>query len=47
MLRHKIISLFVVVMFTISLVSAVELKVVKVEDLKEGDVIIDKYGNEI
>lgn len=37
----------IVCIFMISLVSSLELKVVKVEDLKEGDVIIDKYGNEI
>ena len=30
-----------------SLVSAIELKVVKVGDLKAGDIIIDKNGNEI
>jgi len=43
----KIISLMIVLMFAFSLVSAVQLKEVKVEDLKEGDIIIDRYGNEI
>lgn len=48
MSKHKkIISLMFVALFMISLVSSLELKVVNVENLKEGDVIIDKYGNEI
>lgn len=48
MLKHKtIISLMFVFVLMFSLVSSMELKVVKVDDLKTGDVIIDKYGNEI
>jgi len=47
MLKHKIVSLMFVFVLMFSLVSAVELKVVKVEDLKAGDIIVDKYGNEI
>lgn len=47
MLKHKIISLMFVFVLTLSLVSSIELKVVKVEDLKAGDIIIDKNGNEI
>lgn len=47
MLKHKIISLVFIFVLMFSLVSSMELKVVKVDDLKAGDVIIDKYGNEI
>lgn len=47
MLKHKIISLMFVFVLMLSLVSSIELKVVKVEDLKAGDIIIDKNGNEI
>ncbi|MEI7718381.1 MAG: hypothetical protein WCI72_00820 [archaeon] len=47
MLKHKIISLVFVFVLMFSLVSSVELKVVKVEDLKTGDIIVDKNGNEI
>ncbi len=47
MLKHKIISLMFVFVLMFSLVSSIELKVVKVEDLKAGDIIIDKNGNEI
>jgi len=47
MLKHKIAGLLFVSLLMFSMVSAIELKVVKVEDLKEGDIIVDKYGNEI
>ena len=47
MSKHKIIILMFVFVLMFSLVSSVELKVVKVEDLKAGDIIIDKNGNEI
>ena len=48
MLKHKnIIGLIFVAMLAISIVSAIELRVVKVDDLKAGDIIIDKNGNEI
>ncbi len=47
MLKHKIIVLMFVSLLMLSMVSAIELKVIKVEELKEGDIIIDKYGNEI
>lgn len=47
MLKNRIISLAFVFVLMFSLVSSVELKVVKVEDLKAGDIIIDKNGNEI
>lgn len=47
MSKHKIISLIFISVLMFSLVSSLELKVVKVEDLKAGDIIIDKYGNEI
>jgi hypothetical protein len=47
MSKHKIIGLIFVSILMLSMVSAIELKVVKVEELKEGDIIVDKYGNEI
>jgi len=48
MSKHKnIAGILFVCMLALSMVSAIELKVVKVEDLKTGDVIVDKYGNEI
>lgn len=48
MLKHKnIAGILFVCILALSMVSAIELKVVKVEDLKTGDIIVDKYGNEI
>lgn len=47
MLKHKVLVLLFVSLLMLSMVSAIELRVVKVEELKEGDIIIDKYGNEI
>lgn len=43
----KILILLVGILICINLVSSAEVKAVKVSDLKEGDIIIDKDGNEI
>ena len=46
-LKNKIIICLIVFVLFANVVSATELKLVKVSDLKTGDVVIDKYGNEI
>jgi hypothetical protein len=49
MINKKIfLSVFLlVVILSVQLISASELKLVKVSDLKQGDVIVDKNGNEV
>jgi len=44
---RKVILFLFAFLLLFSLVSAVELKLVKVSELKVGDVIIDKNGNEV
>lgn len=49
-MKNKLVSVFaflLVWLFLFSFVSSAELKLVKVSDLKQGDVMIDRNGNEI
>lgn len=49
-MKNKIVSIFAILLvgiFLFSFVSSAELKLIKVSELKQGDVIIDKNGNEI
>lgn len=49
-MKNKISSILVILLvgiFLFSFVSSTELKLIKVSELKQGDVMIDKNGNEI
>lgn len=49
-MRNKIVSIFAILLvgiFLFGFVSSTELKLVKVSELKQGDVMVDKSGNEI
>lgn len=49
-MKNKIVSIFAILIvgiFLFGFVSSTELKLVKVSELKQGDVMVDKSGNEI